>query len=262
MTLAGTTPDPWQKGVLESTAPRVQLLCSRQVGKTEVAAALAIRTAELEAPATVLVLSPSERQSAEFLRRVRSFHAALGGRPKTAGRSPVASWYETMVAAAGKDEPYYAMPAAVRESALQMHLANGSRVIGLPATEGTVRGYSDVNLLVIDEASRVPDDLYRAIRPMLSVSRGRLLALSTPFGKRGWFYEEWVSGRPWDRYRITADQCPRITAEFLAEERAALGERWFRQEYYASFEDTIDAVFLQSDIEAAFVGGAGLGPLW
>jgi hypothetical protein len=45
-------------------------------------------------------------------------------------------------------------------------------------------------MLVIDEASRVDDTLYLAVRPLLAVSGGRLVALSTPFGKRGWFHDE------------------------------------------------------------------------
>jgi Terminase large subunit, T4likevirus-type, N-terminal len=139
----------------------------------------------------------------------------------------------------------------VRETALQLELANGSRVIALPGKEGTVRGYSEVALLVIDEAARVDDALYFAVRPMLAVSKGKLVALSTPFGQRGWFHAEWSGAGDWERVRVTADQVPRITPEFLAEERQAMGDRWFRQEYCCSFEDTIDAVFAYEDIQAA-----------
>jgi hypothetical protein len=114
-----------------------------------------------------------------------------------------------------------------------------------------VRVYSSVALLVIDEASRVDDALYGAMRPMLAVSRGRLLALSTPFGKRGWFHDAWQGAGDWERVKVTADQCPRIPADFLAEERQVLGERWFRQEYLCSFEDAVDAVFAQGDVQAA-----------
>jgi hypothetical protein len=187
------------------------------------AAALALRTALLEAPALVLLLSPTERQSGELFKdKVLRLYNALG-RP---------------------------VP-AVQESALRLTLANGSRVIALPGKEESVRCYSSVSLLVVDEASRVVDSLYRSIRPMLAVSRGRLAALSTPFGKRGWFYEAWAGAEAWDRVRIRADECPRITPEFLAEERRALGDRWYRQEYECSFEDTIDAVFSSEDIAAA-----------
>ena len=34
----------------------------------------------------------------------------------------------------------------------------------LPGREGTIRSYSGVDLLILDEASRVPDDLYRSVR--------------------------------------------------------------------------------------------------
>src|SRR5262249_6155110 len=141
--------------------------------------------------------------------------------------------------------------APVKWTALQLHLANGSRIIALPESEKTIRGYSGAALLVVDEAARVSDGLYFSVRPMLSVSKGRLLALSTPFGKRGFFYEAWDGTEKWERIKATADQCPRISSEFLAEERRVLGDRWYRQEYDCSFEDVIDTVFAEADIRAA-----------
>ena len=244
---AGMTPDHWQADVLRTQSAQILLLCSRQVGKTLVAAALALRTALLEAPALVLVLSPSERQSSEFMRRIKELHDALRQPMKVAG--PVRPLYEKQVAETGKDDFYFRLPAKTRDSTLQLHLGNGSRIIGLPSSEGKVRVYSSVALLLIDEASRVDDALYRAMRPMLAVSRGRLLALSTPFGKRGWFHEAWHGTGDWKRVKVTAEQCPRIPAAFLAEERQALGERWFRQEYLCSFEESIDTVFSHDDIQ-------------
>jgi hypothetical protein len=243
------TPDRWQTEVLRSRQAQILLLCSRQVGKTSVAAALALRTALLEAPALVLVLTPSERQSSEFMRRIKELHEALRQPQSLAG--PVQPLQEKRLTEADKDQLFFHLPAKTRDSSLQLHLDNGSRIIGLPASEGKVRVYSSVALLLIDEASRVDDALYRAMRPMLAVSRGRLLALSTPFGKRGWFHDAWQGAGTWERVKITAEQCPRIPAAFLAEERQALGERWFRQEYLCSFEDTIDAVFAYADIQAA-----------
>jgi hypothetical protein len=222
MTRAGLTPDPWQLQVLTSPMAQMLLLCTRQAGKSTVAAALAVRAALLQPGALVLVLSPSLRQSGELFRKVLAHFNALG--------RPV---------------PVHG------ESALRIEFGNGSRVVSLPGDEGTIRGFSGVNLLIIDEAARVMDDLYCAVRPMLAVSRGRLIALSTPFGQRGWFYEAWQSSEEWERVRVTAEDCPRITEEFLAAERRALGERWFRQEFLCSFEDTIDAVFAAEDIRAA-----------
>jgi hypothetical protein len=220
---AGLTPDPWQARLLRSSSDRLLLLCSRQAGKSLSAASLALRAALLTSDSLVLLLSPVQRQSGELFRaKVKRLFNALG--------RPVL---------------------VVQESALTMELANGSRIISLPGEEGTIRGYSDVNLLVIDEAARVPDDLYRSVRPMLAVSRGRLVCLSTPFGQRGWFFEEWERGEGWERTCITALQCPRISQGFLREEERALGPRWFSQEYMCSFEEAVDAVFSAGDIQAA-----------
>src|SRR5262245_47546329 len=222
MTRANLKPDGWQHQVLASRMAQILLLCSRQAGKSTVASALAVRAALMQPEALVLVLSPSLRQSGELFRKVLNHFNALN-RPV-----PVKS-----------------------ESALRIEFANGSRVISLPGDEGTIRGFSGVTLLIIDEAARVLDDLYCAVRPMLAVSQGKLIALSTPFGQRGWFFEAWRSTEEWERIQVPADQCPRISPEFLAAERRVLGERWFRQEYMCSFEDTIDAVFSYADIQAA-----------
>jgi hypothetical protein len=223
-TVAGMTPDPWQRDLLRSYASQVLLLCSRQSGKSQTAAALALRAALLEPPALVLLLSPTLRQSGELYRaKVRPLFGALG-RP---------------------------VP-AVQETALSMELANGSRIISLPGDEQNIRGYSGVRLLVIDEAARVPDALYKAVRPMLAVSQGRLVCLSTPFGKRGFFWTEWSEcGPAWERVKIRATECPRITKEFLEGEQRSMGSRWYRQEYECSFEDAVDAVFSHADIMAA-----------
>jgi hypothetical protein len=228
MAEAGMPPDPWQADLLLNPSRRVLLLCSRQAGKSQIAAVLALQAALLE-PALVLLLSPTQRQSGELFRdKLLRVYNALG-RP---------------------------VPAA-RETALTLELANGSRVVSLPGEEGTVRCYSGVTLLVIDEASRVPDALYYSVRPMLAVSRGQLIAMSTPYGKRGWFYEVWRGSADWRRVKITAHDCPRISGEFLAEERQAMSERWFKQEYECSFEDVVDAVFAQEDVEAALSAEVG-----
>src|SRR5262249_24332112 len=124
--------------------------------------------------------------------------------------------------------------------------------VGLPGREETIRGFSGVTLLIIDEAARVTDDLYYSVRPMIAVSSGRLICLSTPFGRQGFFYEESTNGTNWSRLRITADQCPRISSEFLDDERQALGTHRFTQEYFCEFLETQYQVFGRDLIMSAF----------
>ncbi|HEV2460369.1 MAG TPA: hypothetical protein VGS80_18595 [Ktedonobacterales bacterium] len=142
------------------------------------------------------------------------------------------------------------------ESALQLELENGSRLVALPGKEGSIRSYSGAALIAIDEASRLADETYMAVRPMLAVSRGRLIALSTPYGTRGWWYQAWrQSGsgdEPWERYEVPAEACPRIDPDWLAAERRAIGSWWADQEYGCVFRDAQDAVFRQVDIDRMF----------
>jgi len=133
-----------------------------------------------------------------------------------------------------------------------MVLDNQSRIISLPSGEATIRGFSGVDLIIEDEASRVDDSLYYAIRPMLAVSGGKIMLMSTPWGKRGHFFEEWTGPNDWQRVKIPATDCPRISPEFLEEERKSLGDWWFDQEYMCEFGDTSDSLFRYDDIEAAF----------
>ena len=214
--------DPWQARLLGSDAPRVLLNCSRQSGKSTMAGVLALHKALIQHNALVLILAPAERQAKELFAKV-------------------AGAYRTLE---------HAIPAESYRK-LGIALSNGSRIEALPGTEKTIRGFSGVDLLVVDEASRVADELYYAVRPMLAVSGGRLMMLSTPYGKRGAFYDEWTGGREWDRYEVPAEECPRISPEFLTEERAALPAWVFRQEYECSFEETDDQVFSSELVRAA-----------
>lgn len=228
----GIEPDPWQSSVLRSTSPSILLNCSRQSGKSTVSAVLTMHTALYHPGALVLLLSPSQRQSSELFKKCTAvYHAA--GRPV--------------------DQE--------SETALTLTLDNGSRVVSLPGTEGTVRGYSGVDLLVVDEAARVADALYYAVRPMLAVSGGRLVALSSPFGKRGWFYDAWENGGDaWERYKVTAAECPRISAAFLDDERNNMPAIWYTQEYECEFTETIDQMFGHDLVASAMT--ADVAPLF
>jgi hypothetical protein len=220
----GIVPDSWQEALLRSDSKRVLLNVSRQAGKSTVAAIIALHRALYYPGSLVLCLAPALRQSQELFQKIGAFYTNL-------------------------DEPMK----KYGERRLSLELTNDSRIIALPGSERTVRGFSGVNLLVVDEAARVDDDLYRSIRPMLAVSGGAILMLSTPFGTRGSFYEAWTSAASsgWQCYEVPATEVPRISSEFLEEERRALGTWWFEQEYMGRFMDSQFSVFRGEDVDAA-----------
>ena len=172
----------------------------------------------------MLVVSPTGRQTSEFVRKARGFLGRLGIRARGDGGNEIS-----------------------------LALPNGSRVVGLPGTADTSRGYSGVSLLVIDEAAFVRDEQYKAVRPSLAASDGALWVMSTPLAKSGFFYEEWWNGgAEWDRVSVKATDCPRISARFLEEERRSLGEEAFRREYCCEFGDGVDAMFTREMVDGAF----------
>ena len=236
----------------------IMLNCTRQWGKSTTTAALALWQAYSEPGSLTLLVSPTLRQSGELFQKVMELHVGTG-----------------------------AVVGTTRETALTAHFAGGSRIVSLPGAERTIRGYSAPHLIVVDEAARVPDELYYSVRPMLAVARhlgrGRMVSCSTPFGQIGWFYEAWCgvpdirspadvnSGEWWSwrrgnpdgtyRIKVTAAECPRIGEDFLAEERIKLPSWWYDQEYCAMFREVIDAVFDSRAIAAAFADD-GVKPLF
>ncbi len=216
---AGITPDPWQAKALRSTARQQLWLCSRQAGKSMTAAILAVHTAAYTSGATVLLVSPSQRQSGELMHAVKGLIRYLDRPPQ--------------------------------EAETKITLGNGSRIFALPGNESTIRGYS-ADLIVIDEAAQVTEETYAAVRPMLAVTNGRLIALTTPHGARGWFYEAWRDGTGWERTRVPASEVPRISRAFLDDELASLGPRMFRQEYELAFTEATGSLFTAEQIERMF----------
>jgi hypothetical protein len=139
----------------------------------------------------------------------------------------------------------------LEDNRLSLSVKAGGRVVSLPGSEATIRGYSGASLIVLDEAARVEDQLYFAVRPMLATSNGRLVGMSTPFGKRGWYWREWSEGKSWQRTEIDATKVSRISAAFLEEEKQTMGSWWYEQEYLCMFKESTDSFFDHESIQAA-----------
>lgn len=207
----GFTPDAWQERALRCGKDQIILNVSRQGGKSDTVALKALHRALFYRKSMVLIVSPSERQSTEMLRKVQDHLEKLAIKPKM-----------------------------LEDNKLSLEFANKSRIIALPASGGKIRGFSAVDLLIEDEAGEVPDDLHETIRPMLQVSKGQMFLMGTPKGPKGHFATIWHDeGDDWERIRSTAWDNPRVSKDWLERERSAkerMGRLyWFMQEYECAF---------------------------
>jgi hypothetical protein len=218
------TPDPWQQQLLRSTSRWVMLNCCRQSGKSTTTSIVALHTAIYDPGALVLCVSPSLRQSRELFAKIIAFLKRL---------EPVVPLEE--------------------DNKSSCELSNGSRIVSLPGDPDTVRGYSAPKLVITDEAAYVSDAMQAAIAPMLAVSQGRQIDMSSPNGRRGYFYENWAHGEGIERIRIVGRQCPRISAEFLEQQRKKLGPTLYAQEFEGEFNDSDTSAFNSELIEMALV---------
>ena len=224
---AGFAPDERQAEVLRAMAdPAVKqgiLNCTRQWGKSTTAAAGAVFRVVSRAGCLVVVASASEVQAARLVGTAREMLEKLGIPVRRDGIHQIS-----------------------------VLLPNGSRIVGVPRNEATVRGLAAVSLLLIDEAAKVPDSMYHAVRPMVAVSRGDVWLMSTPWGAFGFFYEAWMHGGPaWKRFSVKATECARIPVEWLEQERSQMTRWAFQREFMAEFVRDDLSAFDAELVEAA-----------
>ncbi len=215
--------DATQQEILASPARRVVLCCTRQWGKSTTGAIKALHHALVNAACLVLIASRTRRQAGELLEKIINFSKLL-------------------------DIPYRRAP----RHPDSLLLPNGSRIIALPGVPDSLRGFSAVSLLIVDEAAYVPDELYFALRPMLATTNGTVWLLSTPRNRNGFFYDEWsTEGNSWTKFKVTAPDCPRISEDFLDEERKLHGPALFKREYFCDFGYTGQSYFDLDALDAA-----------
>jgi hypothetical protein len=233
MEMAGLDqPDTWQRTLMRSKADRILLLCSRQLGKSTTCAFVALAQAYLVPGSLILISSKTEKQSAELFAKVAMYHSRLSLVPTT------------------------------REMVTTLEMSNGSRIIALCGEGDNFRGYSAPQLCLVDEASIVDESVLVALLPMLLMSKGRLIALTTPHGKIGWFYSQWISEDPsWERITAKAADSPRVDKKELAKLKV-LGQRHYDAEAECIFVESDGQLFSDETIDdiTNYSGSEGIMP--
>lgn len=255
----GFIPYYWQRKVLDSHAKFKIIDGARQSGKSTIVSVIPAHKAKFRAKSLSLVIAPTRAQANEDMLKIKDLISR---------------------------DPTY--PALVKNSAFEVQLSNGSRIVVVTATDKAARGYSAPDVILVDEASRVPDTVYSsAILPMQTASPEdfELILISTPFGKQGFFYDCWANSEVYEKFEIHApwtvdERYPTKLFEAVSEEafiadRAAhgifaayspqhrsyeqqveilrqQGTLIYRQEFLGEFVDRNDAVFRRADLDRAF----------
>jgi hypothetical protein len=203
--ISGTALDPWQRRVLRSGDAALLLLCPRQTGKSHVVSLLVAYLARY-LDIRVGCLSPTLRQSGIIYRRAREWLRRDGSIK------------------------------FIRQTAIELELPGGGCIVCFPGDRPdlSVRG-DTLDVLVVDEASRVKDSLIAAATPTTATREdARIIYLSTPAGQRGDFFKAWRQQDWWAKVKVDVAECSRIKPAFLARERIRLGPL-YRQEFECEF---------------------------
>jgi hypothetical protein len=217
-------PDPWQVELLHAGDEFILVLASRQVGKSTTIACIVWHM--LAQGKFVVLIAPSERQSKELFRKVMTFKH----------RSHLM---------------------AVRSTQTELELSNGGRLVCAPSSSDTIRGYSAVDCLVLDEAAFMDDDTITAVLPMRAED-GRILMSTTPNGARGFFYEVWKGGKA-RRINARSIEIPRLRRK-VEFDRAHMPRIRFEVEHLCSFIGSGRPYFNPIAIETAL--SREVEPLW
>jgi phage terminase large subunit-like protein len=226
----GIVLDPWQYEIMTATSNRTLILCPRQTGKSFVSAMYAAYSCLFSPGKNIIIIAPTLRQSRLLFATIDKFIVS------TREKSKILTRNTTLI-----------------------ELAHGGKVTALPGDKpDMVRGMT-ADLVLVDEAAFVRDDVLAVILPMLATTNGKLLLLSTPSGPEGVFYRSWNGEESWDRRRIDVGDCPRITKEFLDDAKIRLGKIMYSQEYECQFLQSAGAFFDAEAVNRIF-GAETIGP--
>jgi len=212
--------DDWQKEYIMHKGNTV-VRAGRQSGKSFAESLRVALFALLNSKTSTLIIASVDRQSVELLEKIK---AQIMGLAKNQIKG--------------------------RPTFHKIELKNGSKIMAEPAgqTGYGLRGFT-VDKLVADEAHYIPDAVFVAIRPMLATTGGTLDLLSTPRGNEGFFYDCFQSD-DFHKIHIMSKDCPRISDEFLEQEKKRMTKLEFCQEYEAEFLDSLMAFFTKDLLDS------------
>lgn len=180
------TADRWQERYLRAIKRReartILLLNSRQTGKSTSTACMLYDC--LVTGRFALVVAPSQNQSRELVRRVWQYRNV----------DPSA-------------------PAVLTSNQTEIEVVGGGRIVVLPGSEATSRGYSNASVLVLEEACRIEDEVIHSVLPSVDEYEGVVCAITTPGDVSTWFRDMWDDDNDALKIMAKATDMPRMAAK-------------------------------------------------
>ncbi|MDD5050996.1 MAG: terminase family protein [Candidatus Pacebacteria bacterium] len=218
--------DLWQTEVL-SIQGNLHLRAGRQVGKSTIVSLKAAEFSIANPKKTVMVIAFTERQAYLLFEKILAY---------------LTQKYQKWIKK-GKDKP----------TKHEIKLTNGTRILCLPTgmTGFGIMGYS-IDLLIVDEAAFVPDEVYRSVIPSLAVTHGTIWLLSTPCGSAGYFYDT-SKDDSFTHVHISSEDCPRKDQAFLDHQKLSLTKAQYAQWYLGEFVTAFNRLFSDEIIKRSCI---------
>lgn len=211
-------PYDYQIKFLRDETDRIIVKKGRQIGASQMVAWSATWFAFVNPETTVLIVSPSQRQSGIIFRKIRKF---IRGSKLLRG-------------------------SVARETWSEVELNNGSLIVSLPSGDDgdKIRGYT-AELLIADEAAFMKEPVFNAIEDS-TIRGGKRVYISTPFGIKNRFYKMY-NDPDWSKHHVASTDCPDISTKEIERKRREKTFIEFQQEVMGEFVEAA-TLFFDSEV--------------
>ena len=231
---SGLRLDDWQREILDCREKYILLCKGRQIGGTTIMARKCADRMISQRGCQIVVISLTEDQAQLVITMVLTYLEI-------------------------NHKPWIRKPYSRNITKGSIRLNNGSSIISRPVgtTGDSVRGFTG-HVLYLNESSRMSEFVFEAAKPILLTTDGEIWMDSTPFGKKGYFYNSFINKhKRWKVFYVSSEECIENRAisatwtkeqrksalEFLEQEKKDMTKLQYGQEYLGKFMEDLNQLF-------------------
>ena len=233
--IMGIEPFDYQQEFLDADTRHRVIVSGRQVGKSRMAAWIALHRAMTEPHSLILITAPSLRQSSLLFDTLLS-----------------------EIRQSGLSDDQWGID---RDTQTIIEFDNGTAIHSVPTgRDGTnIRGYT-ADVIIVDEAAFVSDTIFEDIlEPMTWATQGELILTSTPYGKSGYLYQQYTRAEhddDWYRTQVSSYENPLIDTSDLERFKDGKTQTQIKREVDGEFDESGDSFFPPRIIQSCTANGS------